>query len=281
MREGRLGRFAWRLLAGICMGVGAITPGVSGGVMAVAMGLYEPMIVAVSRFFRDVRGNVKLLLPIGLGACVGVLAMSNLMRYLMARYAGPVLLLFIGLVAGSTPALVKEGSRDGFSKSYLWAFAAGAALLGAFALLERAAPPRAQGGQLSFAEGLLCGGILSVGVVIPGVSTSFLLIYMGMYAPFMAAISALQIWTLVPIALGFGAVSLALVHAVRLLFARARAYAYFAVLGFTAGSVVLMLWMIAAQGFAWWHLVFLLAGLGVMALQQRRADHAHKKTKSM
>ncbi|MEG0767003.1 MAG: DUF368 domain-containing protein, partial [Clostridia bacterium] len=106
----RVGPFFQKLLAGLVMGIGAILPGVSGGVMAVSMGLYEPMIAAISHFFHDIRANIKFLLPILLGAAFGILATSGVLEWLMRNVRDQVLFLFIGLVAGGLPTLFQQAN---------------------------------------------------------------------------------------------------------------------------------------------------------------------------
>ena len=63
-----------RLLKGAIIGIAAILPGASGGVIAVSMGVYRPVINAVVGFFKAVRRNALFLLPLGLGGVVGLFA---------------------------------------------------------------------------------------------------------------------------------------------------------------------------------------------------------------
>ena len=67
-----------RLLKGAIIGVAAILPGASGGVIAVSMGVYRPVIDAVVGFFKAVKRNVLFLLPLGIGGVIGVLRRAAL-----------------------------------------------------------------------------------------------------------------------------------------------------------------------------------------------------------
>ena len=65
--------FLSRMLKGLVVGVANIIPGVSGGTMAVVMGIYDKLIGAVSDLRRDFKNSVIYLFPIGVGALLGIL----------------------------------------------------------------------------------------------------------------------------------------------------------------------------------------------------------------
>ena len=93
-------QFFKRFGAGAVIGLGSIVPGVSGGVIALTMGLYEAILEAITNFFQNPRRNILFLLPLGLGAGFGILVFSNLIAWLMENCKEQVLFLFIGFVAG-------------------------------------------------------------------------------------------------------------------------------------------------------------------------------------
>lgn len=241
------------MLAGFVMGVGGILPGVSGGIMAVAMGVYEPMVAALYDLFRDFRRSFLFLLPLGIGGAIGLFGTSNLVEWLMTNYRFPVMYLFIGLVAGGVPAIVREGNAgSGFKKKYILAAVAGAAFISAFALLSALSPGGAEL-PVNFATGLLAGAVLAVGTVIPGISTSFILIFLGLYDGMLGAVNrtvkalvginafaAADITVLLGLGLGFAATAALLIVFVKDMFDRHRGAAYYAVLGFLAASMVMI-----------------------------------------
>ena len=118
-----------RLLKGAIIGIAAILPGASGGVLAVSMGVYRPVIDAVVGFFKAVKRNALFLLPLGLGGVVGLLATSRLVEWLMANWRMPVMYALIGLVLGGVPSFMKEANQHGFKKRYLFGTAFGIVLI--------------------------------------------------------------------------------------------------------------------------------------------------------
>ena len=118
------GTFLLHLAVGAVIGIGGVLPGVSGGVMAVSLGIYKPMIDALAGFFKSPRKNCLFLLPIGIGAVVGFLLGAVALSGLMERWYTQVMWLFLGLVAGGIPSFIKEANERGFKWRYLIATAA-------------------------------------------------------------------------------------------------------------------------------------------------------------
>ncbi len=259
-----------RFLSGLVIGAGAVTPGVSGGVIAVTLGLYERTIEAVSTFFKSPKKNFHFLLPLAVGGGLGVLLVSNVVNFLMSQWRVPVLLLFVGVVAGGVPSVLREGNRKGFRPRYLWALAGGAGLLGLFAWLEPLLGlPGGADATVTWAECLICGALLAFGTLIPGVSTSFLLMLFGWYEPFVRALAELHLPVLLPAAAGAVITGLALIKLVHWVFSHVRAYGYYAVTGFTAASALLLLADILGTDFVWWHILFFIAGVAVGSFADR------------
>lgn len=122
------------------IGFGLILPGgVSGAVLAMGLGLYQPLIEAVARPFSDWRNKFRLLFPLALGVGICLLLFSRLLELLFVYYPLPTLYLFLGLVAGGLPSVVGWANRAGFRLSFLISFC-----LGGFCLLlffDRSSPP--------------------------------------------------------------------------------------------------------------------------------------------
>lgn len=249
-----------KTIAGVLIGIGAILPGVSGGVMAVSMGLYEGMIQAVSCFFRKPKAYFLFLLPIAVGGILGVWATTGALKWSLDHYQNQVIFLFIGFVVGSVPSLVREANqKGGFRARYLWAALAGVVLLLALYLGEQTLPESLEEG-IGGIQAALAGGIMAVGTIVPGISTSFILMYLGWYQPVVAAITRMDIRLLLYLAGGCMAVSLLIIKAVNWVFERFHGYAYYAVLGFTLTSMVL----VCPEGTDGWGINLLLMAAGVI-----------------
>lgn len=230
-------KFLRRLFMGLVVGVACITPGLSGGMIAASAGLYEPGLHALTHLHKDFRRGFRFLLPLGLGGLAGIVLFSNLMKVLMARAPTTVLYVFLGLVAGSIPSFLQEANSKGFRRRWLGVALVSFALTFFVELLVgRVLPPA--GLPLNPMTALLGGTVIAVGTVIPGVSSSFLLIQLGIYEPFLEALTTFDIPILFFVAVGCGSVALVLVLAADWVFKRFHGVAYYAVLGILAGSVV-------------------------------------------
>lgn len=232
-------QFFKRFGAGAVIGLGSIVPGVSGGVIALTMGLYEAILEAITNFFQNPRRNILFLLPLGLGAGFGILVFSNLIAWLMENCKEQVLFLFIGFVAGGIPAFFRKANSQGFKARLLIFFILGLIIILLPAQLELIATGSQQQ-KLDFTMALLSGFILALGTIVPGMSSSFILIYLGTYEAIIRAISTIDIMHLFPVGIGFLLGALLIIKIVAYLFKHFQAQAYYTVLGLLIGSIVLI-----------------------------------------
>ncbi len=230
--------YAKRFLAGIMMGIGAVLPGVSGSVLAVAFGLYGPILDAIATFFRNVRQNLRLLLPVGLGSVIGLYGVAVILNRVMERYETPLIFLFCGLIAGSMPALIREAKKAGLMKEHFVATAAGLGLSLLLLLIERGEGGAAEAGAVGPAEAVITGAILATGSILPGFSTSFVLIRLGWYKPMMEALSALNVGLLAWAGLGALVTAAALIGLMRMLLKKFPGPMYCLVMGLMLGSMI-------------------------------------------
>jgi len=229
-----------RYFLGLAIGVAAITPGFSAGVIAAAAGLYEPVIHALVRFAKEYRKSISLLFPLGLGAGSGVLLFSRVMERLMLTAKFQVIYVFIGLVAGSIPALFKEANRRGFRKSFVWAVVIAFGLVLGTGHLLAWFPQQTAAREIDVATALLAGAILAFGTIIPGISSSLIFMCLGLYEKLLAAFTGFDLRVLTLMAVGFGITALLILKLVDLLFQRYRGFAYYGVIGFLFGSMVMI-----------------------------------------
>ena len=100
------------MIKGFFIGIANVIPGVSGGTIAITMGIYERLINAISHFFSNLKENIKLLISVGIGAGLAVLLMSKLISYSLDNYPIPTTIFFIGLILGGMPMLFKKTKGD-------------------------------------------------------------------------------------------------------------------------------------------------------------------------
>ena len=232
-------RFLKKFGAGAFIGLASIVPGVSGGVIAVVMGLYESTLEAITNFFQNPRRNILFLLPLGLGAGFGVLVFSNLIAWLMEKCGEQVIFLFIGFVVGGIPALFRKANSRGFRAELLIFFIIGLIIIllpAQFELIDTAGQEQ----ELNFSMALLSGFILALGTIVPGMSSSFILIYLGSYEGIIRAISTIDIVYLFPVGIGFLLGALMIIKIVAYLFKHFQAQVYYVVLGLLIGSILLI-----------------------------------------
>lgn len=256
----RQGSFWRNALAGLLMGIGCVLPGVSGGVMAVSFGLYRPMLDAVLGIFHDTRRKLLFLAPLALGGAAGLLLGARCLGTAMRLYEKPMLCLFTGFILGGVPDLLAEAEAGGrFRRRWLGALAGGVLLALPMALLRAQGVERAL--SLTPLQALAVGLAEGVGTVVPGLSTSFILMNLGWYQAYLEALAHPQADVLGLVALGFAASALASMKAVQWLFDHARGYAYYAVLGFLLVSVALVFPGFGSGWTLWMQLAALLAGM--------------------
>lgn len=227
----------WRTaIIGFLIGIGAIAPGISGGAIAVVCGLYEPIADAIAHFYRDFRNKMRFLLPLLLGGGLSVLLFSQLIAWLFAHYNTAARCLFVGLMAGTIPSVFHTAKREGFRWWYLLPMAAAA---GGTVWLSCAQVLVFPGGEaaLTFPVLLLCGAVLGFGTIVPGVSSSFLLMGTGLYDAVLDAVRTLCLPRLIPLAIGFFVFVLLFAKGIHWLYRRAYGFVSFLVCGLLLGSV--------------------------------------------
>lgn len=230
--------FLFDFLKGLAIGIGAIAPGVSGGALAVIFGIYENLTYAIANIFKNFKGKVLYLLPIGLGGIVGVLVFSNIMEYLFEHYNVEVRYLFVGLMIGTFPSVFKTANKNGFKKKYLISFLIALLSTALFTFLEDGIVNIVSEDAPGILELIIYGVIVGFGTIVPGVSSSVILMYIGAYNTLLRAIASVNISLLMPIGIGFVLSFLVLAKVISFLFQYAYGYTYYAVLGFVIGSIV-------------------------------------------
>lgn len=239
------------VIKGFVMGIANIIPGVSGGTLAIILGIYEQFISSISHFFKNIRENIKFLLPILIGIVLSIISMSNVIDYSYNNYPIPTTLFFVGLVLGGIPLLYGKvkGKKDSSLLLNIIIFLITFSLV----IFMSFADKIFNTGSISFSNMsvfsyillFIVGVITSATMVIPGVSGSLVLMLLGYYYPIIKLIKNLSkfqnLSTNLPILIVFGlGVLLGIILISKLieyLFKKHQTKTYYGVLGFIFASI--------------------------------------------
>lgn len=188
-KKKKRGNFVLRLIQGAIVGVGGIIPGISGGVLCAVFGFYEPLMEVLAHPIKGLKKHFKLILPVVIGIGTGFVALAKVVEIMFKSNEAIATALFVGLILGEMPSLFKEASeqeRKGRS-SYVSMAVAFAVLFTAFMILELGTEMTITPNAFWY---VVSGLFLGLGVVIPGMSGSAPLTFLGLYGPLMGVISA-------------------------------------------------------------------------------------------
>ncbi len=269
-------------IKGLIIGSSMAVPGVSGGTMAIVLGIYDRLLGAISGIRKNFKENMWFLIRFGLGAGIGLVLFYELIGYLLEIFPIPVAALFFGAVIGGIPALIgkikPEKATAGFCiTSLLWGVLGVAIVLGVanildilkwFGLVEpNVTSLVSTTGSITLANVLLwivTGFVISIALILPGISTSHMLIILGITSILKMPLPALAVIG-ISLLVGIFAITKPLEWAMN----RFTRPTYCVIIGFVIGS----LWDIfeeriipgfGALGTVWWHWVLTIAAAVVL-----------------
>ena len=172
-----------QILQGMVVGIANIIPGVSGGTMMVAMGLYDHLIHAITHLKSEFKKSMKLLIPIFLGAGIAIVVLSRLFEYLLEVYPIPTNFAFCGLIAGSLPFIFKKVKGHSVTVGKIIPFLIFFGIVITMALLgeTNGAAADVSFGVVNVIKLFLVGVVAAATMVVPGVSGSMMLMLLGYY----------------------------------------------------------------------------------------------------
>lgn len=232
-------KYLKNFLKGLVVGVATLVPGVSGGTMAIILGIYDNLIRSVSGFFENWKKSTVFLLQIGLGALTGLLLFSNLLETAINNYPYVMRFLFIGVICGGIPVLFKQ-ARAG--KKDKWDFVM--PLIGFCIVLLMSSEPAATstfataGGFTSVIFLFIAGIIMAIALILPGISGSYMLLTLGLYDVTLNAINNKILVFLIPLGLGIIVSTLATAKTIEKLLKNYPSKTYMMILGFVVGSLI-------------------------------------------
>ena len=240
------------IIKGFFMGIANVIPGVSGGTIAIILGIYEEFISRISNLFKDLKKNLLFLIPIGIGMGLAIVTTSKLVSYSYNKFPLPTILFFVGLVFGGIPMLIQnvKGKKESkkisnyiiaaitfllviFMASYKFIFSINSEVN--FASID----------ILGYVLLFIVGIVAAATMVIPGISGSLVLMILGYYYPVIDTINALfkenfihNVSILAIFGIGVVVGILLISKLLEMLFKKYNVKTYFGVLGFVFASIV-------------------------------------------
>ncbi len=233
------GQWILDIVKGALIGGGAILPGISGGVLAVAFGVYQPLMALIAHPIRTLRQSWVLFVPLLIGWVLGFLGLARLVVLLFDISTVWTVALFIGLITGMLPSLFRDANHFGRT-SKAWTFFAGSliAIYALFLAINRGqAINIAPNGWWYF----VCGITWGLSLVVPGLSSSSLLILLGLYQALTAGIVNLDLTVLLPWLAGLVVTVALTARLVNMLLKSFYTYVYYTILGIVVASTLMII----------------------------------------
>lgn len=248
------------IIKGAFIGIANIIPGVSGGTLAITMGIYEDLIGAISHFFKDLKKNINLLLFIGIGAVLAILLVSKLINYTLDAFPFATILFFIGLILGGMPMLFKKIKGE-TKKPVNWIILALTfGLVVGFTFLngQSADVILTDMNLLGYIKLFFVGMIAAATMVIPGISGSFILMLIGYYEPLIKIISGLtdfsnlgsNLTILIPFGIGVVLGIVLIAKLIEYLLKHFEIKTYFGIIGFVIASIITIVMQVVGVSIA-------------------------------
>ena len=239
------------IIKGFILGIANIIPGVSGGTLAITLGIYEELINTISHIFSNLKKNLAFIIPIGIGGVLSILLLSKLLNYTLENYPVPTTLFFIGLIVGGVPLIYKKVESEKKSCGNIIAF------IITFLLIMLLTFTKNGIGEVSLNNinvGMifilfLVGVIAAATMVVPGVSGSFVLMLLGFYKPILNTISSItnfdllthNMSVLIPFGVGVVIGIILIAKLIEFLLKKYEITTYYAILGFIVSSILVLI----------------------------------------
>jgi len=198
------------VIKGIIIGGSMLMPGVSGGTMAITLGIYDELIEGVNTLMARKTTKLLMLIATAVGGILGLLLLANPLLKLIELFPNPTMFFFIGAVVGGMPIMIKksnqvaEGKKKAFGVDVVLYIASGFILVyllsmipeGTFIFDENA-------GVLSWIILIIAGIVAAVALVLPGISVSYMFLVLGIYEDvLLASLKSFDLGYLIPLGLG-------------------------------------------------------------------------------
>lgn len=227
------------LLCGVLIGAGAILPGVSGGVLAVVFDIYRPFMEVLTHPREAIPKYWRWFLPIGLGCAIGFLGFAKGIAAAIDVSSTVTTWLFIGLIVGTVPSLFREAGKEGRSIGS-WvsmAVCAGAIFFSLFYVGKVICVTV----EPNFWWYNFCGALWGMSLVIPGLTSSSVMMALGLYQPMLEGLARLDFLVLSACLPGMVLTLLLLARLVSWFFRKHYSIAFHGIFGIVLASTLVII----------------------------------------
>ncbi len=227
------------VIQGCIVGIGAILPGVSGGTLCYAFGIYDQLLEVLSSPFKGIKKHWKMLIFVGIGGALGFVGFAGVTEWLLSVNEAVVLCVFVGLIAGTIPDLWREAGEKGRGKASIISLVISfVAITAVFYVFKNVWTLTIEPGLVGW---LICGLLWGLSFIVPGFSSSTLLLFFGIYEQMSHGISHLDFSVLLPLGCAMLATLLLLSKLMKLVFDKYHSVASHCVMGFVIATTIMIL----------------------------------------
>lgn len=240
---------------GFIVGLGKIIPGVSGALLAISMGIYDTALEAIGHFFKDIKKNVAFLFPLGLGLLLAIIFCSNVIAYFLNHHYFVTMLLFLGLILGGIPSLLKTYRQAKFNhRDYGLLLVVVTVLLLCGFIYKKTGLSMNIISDNSWLYWFIIGCIDAATMIIPGISGTAIFVMLGCYNNLINIYSNpfSNLSSLIPLFIGLGITILALTRIITWLFQNCQKSMYLLVIILLFVSIISLASNIFANPFNFW-----------------------------
>ncbi len=259
-------------LNGVVAGIASILPGVSGGLILVLCGTYERLIEDISKLREKLKPEFLYLISIAVGLVVGMVACTILLDKILDEFAAPLMALFFGLIVAQIPEVWKLTGHEKGTKlplSSVVCMAIGLGLIIALMIIngtgnEVDTEDHSFGNMILFG---LCGVVLAISKVMPGISGSSLLIALGLFDVTIHSVAHLDVYFIAPLCVGLLIGLFGFAKVMDFCLKKYRTQTYMLIMGLTIGSLLVIIQELINESLdVWeWAICAVMVVLGVAA----------------
>jgi putative membrane protein len=226
------------------MGISDLIPGVSGGTIALVLGIYQSLIAAINGLFsKQWKEHVMFLVPLGIGIVFALLTISHLVEWLLVEYPQPTFFFFLGLIIAIIPTLLKDiNYKQTFTPIHYVLLAIGAILVSATFFIKDNELATVMS-DLVVSDYILlffAGWLASSAMILPGISGSFIFLLLGVYPTVVNALSTFNIPVIIIVGSGIAIGLVITSRFITFLFKQYKTGTYALMIGFIVGSIVVI-----------------------------------------